>query len=314
MSSSNADGNQHQNIFGIADTAVQSLYTARKMFVVLIFTAMVFPPVLLGSIIISVDDVGTSPREAKLDSLIAQLRDGEISMEQFAQEFKNALSPSEFNNVQSSTEYKRDLPPSQYLYVLLIGIFVFWVGYGIKKWLEYGTLRKRYDSSNASRIKSKDKQDHASSHTDSGKMLDDEIFNIVNTLIRHLDREKKMIFVMTVVAVTLPFLLSGGFYVIVAEPIHASLAERSQILMAQLENNEISKEGFIQEYESITSSMIVGNGNFGPILYVLTLMLAFSIFWLGYGIRNWHMFTKWRKKYRESAALDEEINERLSGE
>ena len=139
-----------------------------------------------------------------------------------------------------------------------------------------------------------------------------KIFEIVNTAMRHLNHEKKMTFVMIAAAIALPFLLSGGFYVIVVEPIHTPLAERSQLLMAQLENNEISKDGFIQEYESITSSMIVGSGNFGPILYVLTLMLSFSIFWLGYGIRQWHIFIKWRKKYRESVARDEEIDKRLS--
>ena len=165
MPSNNADENQHQNIFGIADTAVRSLYTARKMFVVLILTAMVFPPVLLVSIIIFVDDVGVNPREAKLDSLIEQLRNDEIQLEQFAQEFKN-VSPS--------SEYKRDLPPSQYLYAILIGIFAFWTGYGIKKWMAYGKIGKRYDNSKASRAKSSDKQDHSSSHRDNGKMLDDE--------------------------------------------------------------------------------------------------------------------------------------------
>ena len=80
-------------------------------------------------------------------------------------------------------------------------------------------------------------------------------------------------------------------------------------LQERLANGDITQE----EYDDIKQKF--GNGRPPKFLHPPQLMiLVISLVWLGIGIRQWIVLSKWDKKYQQFKAQQDEINKELDDE
>ena len=131
---SNNNNNHRESIFELVDGVVNHLSSMRKMFLIMIITAAIMPPMLMLGIIISVDPPSDSAQVVRGKILLEQLRNNEISQEEFISEM----------------EYALEMPPIVFgngliLYLIILGVAFSWLGYGIKKWFFISKWRSKYE-------------------------------------------------------------------------------------------------------------------------------------------------------------------------
>ena len=131
---SNKNNKHREGIFEFVDGVVSQLNSMRKIFLIMIITAAIMPTLLVLGFIISVDPPSDSAQVIRGKILLEQLRNNEISQEEFISEM----------------EYALEMPPIVFgngliLYLIILGVAFSWLGYGIKKWLSISKWRGKYE-------------------------------------------------------------------------------------------------------------------------------------------------------------------------
>lgn len=134
----------------------------------------------------------------------------------------------------------------------------------------------------------------------------ENIFEILDGMMFQLSRTKKMFMIMILTVLILPpasiLILTS-----VAEPPFERQFEGR--LQERLDSGDITQE----EYDEIKQKF--GNGKPRKFLHPPQLViLVISLVWLGIGIRQWIVLSKWDKKYQQFKAQQDEIDKKLEDE
>ena len=131
MTSYNRDN--HNSIFEIMDGMMFQLSKTKKMFMIMILTTLIIPPIALLAITTAYDSPFNDRFEKRLeDRLNEQLRRGQITLDE-ANKIKN-----QFLNQQRGQVL---LQPAQ---LVVFAISLAWLGIGIKQWLSISKWDKKY--------------------------------------------------------------------------------------------------------------------------------------------------------------------------
>ncbi|MGI9566517.1 MAG: hypothetical protein ACR2LL_05830 [Nitrosopumilus sp.] len=302
---------QHESVFEIIDNAMHQLNITKKMFLIMIITAMVLPPLVTVGIALYAEYMGEGDlyggsNKVKLLSLVEQLENDEISPADYVKETRY---------VKSSPPVHDGPSPGWYIFWTTIFIYIFWLGFGIRQWFVLTKWSKKYRHSRMVQGKSESKNHESSnSSIDAVNNSSDEMFEVIDKAIHELNNTKRIFLITLIAAIVIPQIILIGFIVIVAEPIQSPAESRFDLILEQLENNEISTQKYLEEFRELQPGYFYGYGFLSPVFYVYVIMLIISIFWLGFGIRQWFVLTRWNKKYRHFKAKDEEIGRKLLGE
>ncbi len=130
MSRSNKD---HNSIFEIMDGLMFQLSKTKKMFMIMILTTLIIPPIALLVITSAYDSPFNDRFEKRLDDrLNEQLRRGQITLDQ-ANKIKDQIIDRNRDQVL--------LQPAQ---LVIFTISLVWLGIGIKQWLSISKWDKKY--------------------------------------------------------------------------------------------------------------------------------------------------------------------------
>ena len=130
MSRSNKD---HNSIFEIMDGIMFQLSKTKKMFMIMILTTLIIPPIALLVITSAYDSPFNDRFEKRLDDrLNEQLQRGQIPLDQ-ANKIKNQIIDRNRDQVL--------LQPAQ---LVIFAISLVWLGIGIKQWLSISKWDKKY--------------------------------------------------------------------------------------------------------------------------------------------------------------------------
>ena len=131
MTNSNRDN--HKGIFEIMDGMMFQLSKTKKMFMIMILTTLIIPPIALLAMTSAYDSPFTDRFEQRLeDRLNEQLRRGQITLEE-ANKIKNQFLDQQRGQVL--------LQPAQ---LVIFAISLIWLGIGIKQWLSLSKWDKKY--------------------------------------------------------------------------------------------------------------------------------------------------------------------------
>ena len=136
-------------------------------------------------------------------------------------------------------------------------------------------------------------------------------FEIVDNAMNSLNVTKKMFLFMIITAVVVPSSLLVGLTIAVEPSPESAKVMRQNILLEQLRNEDISQEEYIKEMELVKDMPMFVFGN-GMIIHLTILGVALS--WLAYGVKQWFVLTKWRKKYEAFKAKRQETDKMLEEE
>ena len=129
----NSNGRKHDSIFEIMDGMMLQLSKTKKMFMIMILTTLIIPPIALLAMTSVIDSPFTDRFEKRLeDRLNEQLRRGQITLDE-ANKIKN-----QFINQQRGQIL---LQPGQ---LVIFAISLVWLGIGIKQWLSISKWDKKY--------------------------------------------------------------------------------------------------------------------------------------------------------------------------
>ncbi len=128
-----AKRDNHDSIFEIMDGMMFQLSKTKKMFMIMIITTLIIPPIALLAITTAYDSPFSDRFEKRLeDRLNEQLRRGQITLDE-ANKIKN-----QFLNQQRGQIL---LQPAQ---LVIFAISLVWLGIGIKQWLSISKWDKKY--------------------------------------------------------------------------------------------------------------------------------------------------------------------------
>ncbi|WP_428324616.1 SHOCT domain-containing protein [Nitrosopumilus sp.] len=125
---SNPKGNDRQNIFEILDGMMFQLSRTKKMFMIMILTVLILPPVAL---IVMSSVMEPSFQQQFEQRLQNKLDRGEITEEEY-DEIKSKFGERRSNQL---------LRPSQ---MIIFAISIGWLGVGIRQWIILSKWDKRY--------------------------------------------------------------------------------------------------------------------------------------------------------------------------
>ena len=133
----------------------------------------------------------------------------------------------------------------------------------------------------------------------------ENIFEILDGMMFQMSKTKKMFMIMILTTLILPPLALMVMTSVFDPPLNEQLDERLQI---HLQNGDITYE----EYENFKSKVIdKGRADLlinPPQLIIFTI----SLVWLGIGIRQWVVLSKWDKRYQRFKQKQEYIDKKLS--
>lgn len=130
MSRPNKD---HNSIFEIMDGIMFQLSKTKKMFMIMIITTLIIPPIALLVMTSAYDSPFNDRFEKRLeDRLNEQLRRGQITLDE-ANKIKNQIIDRNRGQVL--------LQPAQ---LVIFAISLVWLGIGIKQWLSISKWDKKY--------------------------------------------------------------------------------------------------------------------------------------------------------------------------
>ena len=141
---------------------------------------------------------------------------------------------------------------------------------------------------------------------DKSNKRDENIFEILDGMMFQLSRTKKMFMVMILTTLIIPPVA----LLVMAATFDQPFDERVEMRL-----NERLKNGDITEQElNAIKEKILDKGMKKKILLhpPQLLIFAISVGWLGVGIRQWIVLTKWDKKYQKFKQRQEEIDKKLS--
>lgn len=131
MSKSNKDS--HDSIFEIMDGMMFQLSKTKKMFMIMIITTLIIPPIALVAMTSVFDSPFNDRFDQRLeDRLNEQLRRGQITLEE-ANKIKNRMIDDQRG--------KFLLQPAQ---LVIFAISLIWLAVGIKQWLSISKWDKKY--------------------------------------------------------------------------------------------------------------------------------------------------------------------------
>ena len=131
MSKSNKDS--RDSIFEIMDGMMFQLSKTKKMFMIMILTTLIIPPIALVVMTSAFDSPFNDRFEKRLDDrLNEQLRRGQITIEE-ANQIKNRILDDQRGKVL--------LQPGQ---LVIFAISLIWLGIGIKQWFSLSKWDKKY--------------------------------------------------------------------------------------------------------------------------------------------------------------------------
>ena len=139
----------------------------------------------------------------------------------------------------------------------------------------------------------------------SGKR-DENIFEILDGMMFQLSRTKKMFMVMILTTLIIPPVA----LLVMAATFDQPFDERVEMrLKERLKNGDITE----QELNAIKEKILDKGMKKKILLHPPQLLIfAISVGWLGVGIRQWIVLTKWDKKYQKFKQRQEEIDKKLS--
>ncbi|HEX2472117.1 MAG TPA: hypothetical protein VHJ59_05155 [Nitrososphaera sp.] len=122
----------------------------------------------------------------------------------------------------------------------------------------------------------------------------ENIFRITDEIVHHLNQTKKMVILMIV------------SIVIVLPVTHI-------ITFALIGETVFSGEGLPPRFDDRSGG---GGGGGGPpdspaFRIVQAVVIGTILFWIGIGIRQWFVLSKWTKKYKQYKQLQKKIDEKL---
>ena len=113
----------------------------------------------------------------------------------------------------------------------------------------------------------------------------DNIFEIMDGIIVQLNRTKKMFIIMILTLMIIPPIAFAVTFALLGPPLHFDTGSRGG-----------------------------PPDTFGPppqITVARTIPILISLVWLGIGIRQWFVLSKWSKKYERYKELQKRVNEKL---
>jgi len=131
MSKSNKD--EHASIFEIVDGMMFQLSKTKKMFMIMIITTLIIPPIALVVMTSAFDSPFNDRFDQRLeDRLKEQIRRGQITLEE-ANQIKNRIMDNQRGQIL--------LQPPQ---LVIFSISLIWLGIGIKQWFSISKWDKKY--------------------------------------------------------------------------------------------------------------------------------------------------------------------------
>ena len=135
---------------------------------------------------------------------------------------------------------------------------------------------------------------------------DENIFEILDGMMFQLSRTKKMFMVMILTTLIIPPVA----LLVMAATFDQPFDERVEMrLKERLKNGDITEQEL-----NIIKEKILDKGMKKKILLhpPQILIFAIAVGWLGVGIRQWMVLTKWDKKYQKFKQRQKEIDKKLS--
>lgn len=133
----------------------------------------------------------------------------------------------------------------------------------------------------------------------------ESIFEILDGMMFQLSKTKKIFMIMILTTLILPPIALLIMTSVFDSPFNEKLDDR---LLNYLESGDITEE----EYNSIKEK-IIDRGRTELFLKPPQLVIfVISLIWLGIGIRQWIVISKWDKKYQRFKAKQADIDKKLS--
>ena len=134
----------------------------------------------------------------------------------------------------------------------------------------------------------------------------ENIFEILDGIMFQLSKTKKMFLIMILTILIIPPAALLVMSSVTEPPFQEQLEQR---LQDRLDRGNITQE----EYENIKNKF--GNDKpRNPLHPPQVIIIVISLVWLGIGIRQWIVLSKWDKKYQNFKAKQKEIDKELKDE
>ncbi|WP_420545508.1 hypothetical protein [Nitrosopumilus sp.] len=136
----------------------------------------------------------------------------------------------------------------------------------------------------------------------------ENIFEILDGVMFQLGRTKKMFMIMILTTLIIPPIALLVSTAILDSPFEDNFQKRiEERLQHQLDSGRITQE----EYDRFKDRMV--DREKPPVLLRPPQMIIFviSLVWLGIGIRQWTILSKWDKKYQKFKKQQEDIDRKL---
>ena len=143
---------------------------------------------------------------------------------------------------------------------------------------------------------------------DTSDKRDENIFEILDGMMFQLSRTKKMFMIMILTILIIPPVALLVMTATFDQPFHEKI---DMHLQEKLERGEITEEEFKHFKEKISDKGMKKKFLLHP---PQLLIFAISLGWLGVGIRQWLILTKWDKKYQRFKQRQDEIDKKLEEE
>ena len=291
---------------------MNSLNVTKKMFFVMVITAIILPASMVMGLMVMMDTGEyEGPRQIKLDLLLKQLENNEISQEEFIEDTKRVKSIPAYGGPN----------PGFYITIITTASIVFWVGYAIRQWIVLSRWSKRYlqvreEKKEKHYKKQKDTSSTTMSHTEysHNKEPIGMFFDVVDNAIHSLDNTKKTFIIIAIVAIVVQPLTMLAIVSTGALNEMQVIGDSQRKLLEQFENNKISQEKFIKETRDIGSPYGAPSDALKTGIYVHLVVITIASVLTAYGILQWFRFAKWNKNYQEFKSRDDEINKKLGKE
>ena len=137
--------------------------------------------------------------------------------------------------------------------------------------------------------------------TDKNDKDRENIFEILDGIMLQLSRTKKMFLIMILTVLIIPPIALLVMTSIVEPPFEQQFEQR---LQDRLERGKITPD----EYDNIKNKVIDGKPRLHPQQMII---IVISLIWLGIGIRQWIVLSKWDKKYRQFKEDQKEIDKKF---
>jgi uncharacterized membrane protein len=136
----------------------------------------------------------------------------------------------------------------------------------------------------------------------------ENLFEILDGIMTQLSKTKKMFMIMILTTLIIPPVALLVTTTLFDSPFHEKFEER---LEERLQKRLDTKEITLDEYNNIKEK-IMSHEKQNPLLRPPEFIIfVISLVWLGIGIRQWMVLSRWDKKYRQFKEKQEEIDKKF---